>query len=506
MKKIIILSFILNISLMFSQTYCAGDQVSLEDQNLIHVVGAGHGDYEEGSQFSLADFNGELNGGNYSIIFIDMSASWWGPCQSNAPIVDGLEDDWSEFGVKFITSLSDAGQPYSCSEWQSGFGNSEAPLVLDENQSSTGMFGLFHDSWNAFPTFALLDHTMTVRAKPWTLDNNTNSNSCDGSNNTIDGFSGGSTASFIQQLVDECGTLCEGCSGDIDTDGDGLADECDDCLNMSGDVNDDMTLDILDIISTVNIILNGGINSPNYTDCEKVDADFNQNGIINILDVIGIINTILDARYVDIEGSANINIIHTSNNSSILKIKSDVLFSGIELIFHSESVNPEIILKDNPHIEIEYINENNITRMLAYSISNESFINNQAEIVINNANLKSDMMNMIIASPSADELEISYSFENEVIQSGPYQFELTELFPNPFNPTTTINYTVPVDGIVEISVYNVLGENVKILKNEFKNTGTYNFVWDATEFSSGVYYIKLRQNGNIDTQKAVLVK
>tara|TARA_Y100001978_G_scaffold15266_1_gene11908 strand:+ start:611 stop:853 length:243 start_codon:yes stop_codon:yes gene_type:complete len=76
MKKIIILSFILNISLMFSQTYCAGDQVSLADQNLIHVVGAGHGDYEEGSQFSLADFNGELNGGNYSIIFIDMSASW----------------------------------------------------------------------------------------------------------------------------------------------------------------------------------------------------------------------------------------------------------------------------------------------------------------------------------------------------------------------------------------------------------------------------------------------
>ncbi len=76
MKKIIIICFILNISLMFTQTYCAGDQVSIEDQNLVHVVGAAHGDYEEGSQFTLADFNGELNGGNYSIVFIDMSASW----------------------------------------------------------------------------------------------------------------------------------------------------------------------------------------------------------------------------------------------------------------------------------------------------------------------------------------------------------------------------------------------------------------------------------------------
>ena len=70
-----------------------------------------------------------------------------------------------------------------------------------------------------------------------------------------------------------------------------------------------------------------------------------------------------------------------------------------------------------------------------------------------------------------------------------------------------LNYTVPVDGIVEISIYNILGEKVKVLQNEFKNIGTYNFVWDAAaDFSSGVYYVQLRQNGNIDTQKAVLVK
>ena len=79
-------------------------------------------------------------------------------------------------GVKFVTSLTDPGQPYSCDSWQSSFGNSEAPLVIDENQSSTGLFSLLHDSWNAFPTFAIIDHTMTVRVKPWTLDSNSNSN------------------------------------------------------------------------------------------------------------------------------------------------------------------------------------------------------------------------------------------------------------------------------------------------------------------------------------------
>ena len=160
----------------YAQTYCAGDQVSLNDQNATHFVGAAYDDYQVGDDFKLADWNGDLNGGQYHVIFIDMSASWWGPCQSNAPIVDGLEEDFNEFGVKFVTSLTDAGQPYSPEQWQSNFGNSNMPLVIDENQSSTGMFSLFHDSWNAFPTFAILDHTLTVRAKPWTLDSNSNSN------------------------------------------------------------------------------------------------------------------------------------------------------------------------------------------------------------------------------------------------------------------------------------------------------------------------------------------
>ena len=279
---------------MSAQTYCAGDQISIADQNLTHPVGAGTEEYNAGDDFKLADWNGDLNGGNYHVIFIDMSASWWGPCAQNAPIVDGLEEQFVEAGVKFVTSLTDPGQPYSCESWQSTFGNSDAPLVIDENQSSTGMFSLFHDSWNAFPTFVLIDHTMTVRAKPWTLSSNTNSNSCDGTNNTINGWSGGNTANFIQQLVDECGPLCEACSGTVDSDGDGIMDECDDCHNMAGDIDDSLEIDILDIVQVVNMILSGGMNSLQFNDCQLSDGDVDQNGVINILDVILTINLVLD--------------------------------------------------------------------------------------------------------------------------------------------------------------------------------------------------------------------
>jgi hypothetical protein len=75
MKKFYFLCLFL-ISFIFPQSYCAGDQISLDNQNYGFEVCYASGDYEVGNNWSLADFNGDLNGGDYHIIFIDMSASW----------------------------------------------------------------------------------------------------------------------------------------------------------------------------------------------------------------------------------------------------------------------------------------------------------------------------------------------------------------------------------------------------------------------------------------------
>ena len=75
--KIRIVYFIIGvISVAFSQTYCTGDVISEAHQNIVHEVCAGMDNYDLGSEFKLADFNGDLNGGDYHITFIDMSASW----------------------------------------------------------------------------------------------------------------------------------------------------------------------------------------------------------------------------------------------------------------------------------------------------------------------------------------------------------------------------------------------------------------------------------------------
>ena len=64
------------INVLSAQTYCAGDQISISDQNQSQAVCAGTEDYNIGDEFKLADWNGDLNGGNYHVIFIDMGASW----------------------------------------------------------------------------------------------------------------------------------------------------------------------------------------------------------------------------------------------------------------------------------------------------------------------------------------------------------------------------------------------------------------------------------------------
>ena len=75
MKKLFIL-IIPIISFISAQTYCAGDQISVAHQNEEHLVGAAYDGYEVGDIFKLADWNGDLNGGQYHVIFVDMSASW----------------------------------------------------------------------------------------------------------------------------------------------------------------------------------------------------------------------------------------------------------------------------------------------------------------------------------------------------------------------------------------------------------------------------------------------
>jgi len=87
-----------------------------------------------------------------------------------------------------------------------------------------------------------------------------------------------------------------------------------------------------------------------------------------------------------------------------------------------------------------------------------------------------------------------------------YDYNLSQNFPNPFNPTTQISYSVNSAGNVALKVYDMLGTEVASLVNERKEPGNYSVTFNASSLPSGIYVYKLTANEFISTKKLMLVK
>ena len=83
---------------------------------------------------------------------------------------------------------------------------------------------------------------------------------------------------------------------------------------------------------------------------------------------------------------------------------------------------------------------------------------------------------------------------------------LLNAYPNPFNPSTTLSFSVPVEGLIQVSIYNITGQEIEKLASEYKLAGTYQYTWDASLYPSGVYFARFGLNNTFHTQKLVLMK
>jgi hypothetical protein len=88
----------------------------------------------------------------------------------------------------------------------------------------------------------------------------------------------------------------------------------------------------------------------------------------------------------------------------------------------------------------------------------------------------------------------------------PLEVSLSQNFPNPFNPSTTIRYELPKKAFVTLSVYNVLGEEVATLVKEEKQAGSYQVQFDGIGLASGVYFYRLNTDGRSLTEKMALIR
>ena len=88
----------------------------------------------------------------------------------------------------------------------------------------------------------------------------------------------------------------------------------------------------------------------------------------------------------------------------------------------------------------------------------------------------------------------------------PETFSLDRAYPNPFNPTTTLSFALPIESAVSLTVYNLQGREVISLVDQNMPAGYHSVVWNADNNASGMYFVKMVAGNYINTQKLMLVK
>lgn len=88
----------------------------------------------------------------------------------------------------------------------------------------------------------------------------------------------------------------------------------------------------------------------------------------------------------------------------------------------------------------------------------------------------------------------------------PVNFELYQNYPNPFNPVTNIKFDIPSASFIKLVVFDVSGRELSVLANEYLKPGEYSYQWNASDYSSGIYFYKLSTDKYTETKKMMLVK
>ncbi|MEJ2628410.1 MAG: PQQ-binding-like beta-propeller repeat protein, partial [bacterium] len=109
------------------------------------------------------------------------------------------------------------------------------------------------------------------------------------------------------------------------------------------------------------------------------------------------------------------------------------------------------------------------------------------------------------------DIDFPVSIENNFPNTSPHSYFLKQNYPNPFNPITNLSYQIPSNEKVNLVIYNVLGEKVKILVNDELRAGEYTRQWDGKDMSgkqvqSGMYFCRMQAGNYVKIRKLTLIR
>jgi len=245
-----------------------------------------------------------------------------------------------------------------------------------------------------------------------------------------------------------------------------------------GDVNLDEAIDILDIVAILNHILYAAPLAGG--DCA---GDYNGDGGIDILDIVGIVNYILFGRGDD---ATVMNVLQTENG---VDISADGFVGAVEMtIKHNGNFSLELA---DGSLAGAHKTDGNITTLIVVAPVQGSLFTSAEEFEIDS----------VVAASGESYIGVNIVEE----------YALLSNYPNPFNPETTLEYDLRASGTVELTIYNLMGQQIANLVNEHQRMGTYTINWAGLDnagnpVGSGVYLAQLNTSNEVVTHKITLLR
>ena len=323
------------------------------------------------------------------------------------------------------------------------FGNSNG---WNERDLSSSELSLSGDFWVGAKSFSSTQpfgaDTTAVSGNSFYLCNNEDENGDCDSNGESEweqlGFN------LMMRVVLDCGDNCPG------------ADPCED--TVPGDTNGDSITNVLDVVTLVQFIL--GLTD--LEGCSVGASDFNGDGIVNVLDVVSLVQDILGV------GGRTSDATHAIMNLvDGVSISADGYIGAVQMtLLHDPSF--ELTLTDKAYVSDYKTDGSETTLIVVMPEGNQIFTTTDDFEVVE-----------VLVTNSDSFINVS-----ELIE-----FSLSSAYPNPFNPTTTIQFSAPEAGYASVKVYNLMGQVVGVLMDGMVDANTYNLTWNAKELSSGIYTV-----------------
>ena len=398
----------------------------------------------------------------------------------------------------------DWGQPYSCSSWAETFGQT-FPILDDNNGSS--IYGLFGVGY--------VPHNVVIGGDGQVIFSESGFNQ-----NTMIAMIEEGLENLILD-VDEDGVLDsdDNCidianPNQADIDFDGAGDACDPCDNQNvytfGNINGTIDqegfaiVDIFDVMELVDILL-----SDDQESCGSEIADMNSDGNQNVVDIIFLVQMLLGGDFESISSyDPGLFEIDNSGIDTRISISNDSKLGGLQFSTNlgevSENDLNSLILPEG--WVVEYVLNNQKLNVLIFDMSGQ---NSVETLDLKFSSVSSNSFeNIVLASGDAQQIEYTVIEKyDEQIEISPDDYQLYSLYPNPFNPSLNIYFSTATPGKTDIAIYNSNGQEVgNVLRNEYLQSGNYNFSWDAGNNPSGLYFVKLESQNFTQVKKALFLK